>query len=140
MPRMRALSMSVLLAENTSNNGPLMVIPRSHRVFLSCVGETPDNHYKISLKKQEYGVPDEDSLAELAHAHGIVAPIGKPGTVILFDCNLMHGSHGNITPFRSEEHTSELQSLMRISYAVFCLKKKKEQKKKQSATLIRKTK
>src|SRR3546814_4589881 len=29
------------------------------------------------------------------------------------------------TQFRSEEHTSELQSLMRISYAVFCLKKKK---------------
>src|SRR3546814_20555887 len=29
-------------------------------------------------------------------------------------------------PFRSEEHTSELQSLMRISYAVFCLKKKKQ--------------
>src|SRR3546814_7967129 len=28
-------------------------------------------------------------------------------------------------PMRSEEHTSELQSLMRISYAVFCLKKKK---------------
>src|SRR3546814_4533851 len=31
---------------------------------------------------------------------------------------------------RSEEHTSELQSLMRISYAVFCLKKKKTVKKK----------
>src|SRR3546814_5449498 len=32
----------------------------------------------------------------------------------------------NLTPsMRSEEHTSELQSLMRISYAVFCLKKKK---------------
>src|SRR3546814_7976896 len=30
--------------------------------------------------------------------------------------------------FRSEEHTSELQSLMRISYAVFCLKKKKKNK------------
>src|SRR3546814_1097754 len=30
-----------------------------------------------------------------------------------------------ITPTRSEEHTSELQSLMRSSYAVFCLKKKK---------------
>src|SRR3546814_10000113 len=29
-----------------------------------------------------------------------------------------------VRPFRSEEHTSELQSLMRISYAVFCLKKK----------------
>src|SRR3546814_6557802 len=36
---------------------------------------------------------------------------------------------GRIAPFvsiRSEEHTSELQSLMRISYAVFCLKKKKQ--------------
>src|SRR3546814_7569787 len=32
---------------------------------------------------------------------------------------------------RSEEHTSELQSLMRISYAVFCLKKKKKQQAKQ---------
>src|SRR3546814_10231342 len=32
----------------------------------------------------------------------------------------------NRKQFRSEEHTSELQSLMRISYAVFCLKKKKK--------------
>ncbi|WP_033073532.1 ectoine hydroxylase [Sphingopyxis sp. MWB1] len=99
MPRMRALSMSVLLAENTPHNGPLMLIPGSHHSYLTCIGETPDNHYLSSLKKQEYGVPDEDSLAELAHRHGIVAPTGKPGTVILFDCNLMHGSNGNITPF-----------------------------------------
>src|SRR3546814_9170172 len=98
MPRMRALSMSVLLAENTPHNGPLMLIPGSHQTYLTCVGETPDDHYLSSLKRQEYGVPDEDHLADLAHAHGIVA--------------------------RSEEHTSELQSLMRISYAVFCLKKK----------------
>src|SRR3546814_2941566 len=33
---------------------------------------------------------------------------------------------------RSEEHTSELQSLMRISYAVFCLKKKKNKRRKDS--------
>src|SRR3546814_4198852 len=33
----------------------------------------------------------------------------------------------DVGPARSEEHTSELQSLMRISYAVFCLKKKKRQ-------------
>src|SRR3546814_10507678 len=40
---------------------------------------------------------------------------------------------------RSEEHTSELQSLMRISYAVFCLKKKKQmaQIRKLSTTLVR---
>src|SRR3546814_9183382 len=35
-------------------------------------------------------------------------------------------SGGKAAYFRSEEHTSELQSLMRISYAVFCLKKKKK--------------
>src|SRR3546814_10809633 len=35
---------------------------------------------------------------------------------------------------RSEEHTSELQSLMRISYAVFCLKKKKEKHKNTTPT------
>src|SRR3546814_2645109 len=37
-----------------------------------------------------------------------------------------------LTPDRSEEHTSELQSLMRISYAVFCLKKKHNTYKKNS--------
>src|SRR3546814_5374596 len=37
---------------------------------------------------------------------------------------------------RSEEHTSELQSLMRISYAVFCLKKKKKKKKYNETTNI----
>src|SRR3546814_2882259 len=35
---------------------------------------------------------------------------------------------------RSEEHTSELQSLMRISYAVFCLKKKKQNENKHLST------
>src|SRR3546814_3798552 len=43
-----------------------------------------------------------------------------------------HQSEGNNvnSDARSEEHTSELQSLMRISYAVFCLKKKKKQPNK----------
>src|SRR3546814_1628115 len=40
---------------------------------------------------------------------------------------------------RSEEHTSELQSLMRISYAVFCLKKKKIKNKKELATQTKDT-
>src|SRR3546814_1573203 len=38
------------------------------------------------------------------------------------------GLQRNVAAHRSEEHTSELQSLMRISYAVFCLKKKKQEK------------
>src|SRR3546814_9557709 len=39
-------------------------------------------------------------------------------------------SPGMLDGYRSEEHTSELQSLMRISYAVFCLKKKKKKKQR----------
>src|SRR3546814_9095191 len=40
-------------------------------------------------------------------------------------------AHFELGVHRSEEHTSELQSLMRISYAVFCLKKKKTQNQEQ---------
>src|SRR3546814_7746662 len=39
----------------------------------------------------------------------------------------IHSRRASRQEWRSEEHTSELQSLMRISYAVFCLKKKKKQ-------------
>src|SRR3546814_3265998 len=42
-------------------------------------------------------------------------------------------------PGRSEEHTSELQSLMRISYAVFCLKKKKKNEDKSPKCIVRTT-
>src|SRR3546814_9383788 len=41
-----------------------------------------------------------------------------------------------VTHGRSEEHTSELQSLMRIPYAVFCLKKKQRQITRQNHTII----
>src|SRR3546814_9117025 len=44
---------------------------------------------------------------------------------------------GNRRWIRSEEHTSELQSLMRISYAVFCLKKKKHKQKYTNITLTK---
>src|SRR3546814_3908949 len=46
---------------------------------------------------------------------------------------------GSVT-FRSEEHTSELQSLMRISYAVFCLKKQKHRKTNKLINLTQPTK
>jgi ectoine hydroxylase len=99
MPRMRALSMTVLLTENTPQNGPLMLMRGSHRHFIACVGETPQNHYRQSLRKQEYGVPEEGFLTRLAAEGGIAAPTGPAGTVIVFDCNTMHGSASNITPF-----------------------------------------
>src|SRR3546814_1503062 len=50
-------------------------------------------------------------------------PTGMAGTA----ANVTEGS--NVNAERSEEHTSELQSLMRISYAVFCLKKKNKNNK-----------
>src|SRR3546814_10883181 len=42
------------------------------------------------------------------------------------ELRITHAGSWDAIPQRSEEHTSELQSLMRISYAVFCLKKKKK--------------
>lgn len=98
MPRMRALSASLLLTDNTEHNGPLLVIPGSHRHYVRCVGETPDDHYKQSLRKQEYGVPDRAALTDLVRAGGLASVTGPPGTVVFFDCNMMHGSGGNITP------------------------------------------
>ncbi len=98
MPRMRALSVSLLLTRNTEHNGPLLVLPGSHRRYIRCVGETPPEHFKQSLKAQAYGVPDRESLTRLAADADIVSCTGETGTVVMFDCNLMHGSSGNITP------------------------------------------
>src|SRR3546814_7002204 len=50
-------------------------------------------------------------------------PLRRPGKAI------------TLTGMRSEEHTSELQSLMRISYAVFCLKKKNKQQQHVKTTI-----
>ena len=99
MPRMRALSMSITLTENFENNGPLMLIPGSHKQFVVCEGVTPRNHYLASLKKQEYGVPSDKCLETLVAKGGIISTVSKPGSVVVFDCNTMHGSNGNITPY-----------------------------------------
>ncbi|CAM3550754.1 ectoine hydroxylase [Hydrogenibacillus schlegelii] len=99
MPRMRALSVSVALEDNFPFNGPLLLMPGSHRVFVACPGRTPERHYERSLRRQEYGVPDEESLARLAERYGIEAAVGPAGSVLFFDSNVMHGSNGNITPY-----------------------------------------
>lgn len=99
MPAMRALSMSITLTENYAENGPVMLIPGSHHHYVVCEGNTPEEHFKASLKKQEYGVPSDACLAKLVAEGGIVSAVSKPGSVILFDCNTLHGSNGNITPW-----------------------------------------
>lgn len=98
MPRMRALSVSLFLTESHEFNGPLMIIPGSHLTYIRCPGETPEHHYEQSLKRQEYGVPPREALADLIEESEIVAPKGPAGSVVFFDCNLMHGSNGNLSP------------------------------------------
>src|SRR3546814_9863463 len=72
--------------------------------------------HQISL----YRVDEQEVAADMALA--MIAPIAFEGVVQPFRAKRrVVGDEEH----RSEEHTSELQSLMRISYAVFCLKKKK---------------
>ena len=99
MPRMRAVSASILATDNFELNGPLMLIPGSHRYFVPCVGRTPRDNYRQSLRDQTLGVPDEGSLAELARDGGVRAVKGAPGTLILFECNTLHASNANMSPY-----------------------------------------
>src|SRR3546814_2284843 len=72
------------------------------------------------LERSLLAAPD---LAQLDHV---------PAEVGLHRLAHVAGLHREQRVLRSEEHTSELQSLMRISYAVFCLKKKTKQKTRQN--------
>src|SRR3546814_8637289 len=66
-----------------------------------------------------------------AAGHGLEAAEVEAGAEAPALSRQHHGAHRRVgLEGRSEEHTSELQSLMRISYAVFCLKKKKKTDKK----------
>lgn len=99
MPRMRCFSMSILLTENNEFNGPLMLIPGSHRWFIPTEGKTPEENWKESLKNQTLGVPTADNLHRMADKGGLVAPTGPTGSVILFECNTLHASANNLSPW-----------------------------------------
>ncbi|MGH9086899.1 MAG: ectoine hydroxylase [Acidimicrobiales bacterium] len=100
MPAARALSISVALTPNYDCNGSLLIIPGSHKTFLATVGETPEDHYRQSLRRQDIGVPDQASLTRQVEEAGRIATItGAAGSAVMFDCNAMHGSAGNITPY-----------------------------------------
>src|SRR3546814_9777102 len=79
--------------------------------------------------------PEGIALAEIAARKDMTAP-----AVLRVNPDVDAGTHAKISTgkaenkFRSEEHTSELQSLMRISYAVFCLKKKNQHKTREKRT------
>jgi ectoine hydroxylase len=99
LPAMRTVSVSIALTDNLVVNGPLMIIPGSHRTFVACAGETPADHYRQSLRSQEIGTPDDASLRRLVEDAGEIRTFtGEAGGVTAFDCNCMHGSGSNISP------------------------------------------
>ncbi|QCF26810.1 ectoine hydroxylase [Hydrocarboniclastica marina] len=99
MPEMRAVSASLMLTDNSPFNGPLMLIPGSHDYFVPCVGRTPADNWKQSLKDQSIGVPDRSHIAALAERGGIEAPTGPAGSLLLFECNTLHASNSNMSPW-----------------------------------------
>lgn len=120
VPSMRMVSCSISLTPNTEHNGPLMLIPGSHHRFVSCVGATPEDHYRASLKRQEVGVPDDASLTQLVHEFGITAPHGPTGSATFFECNTMHGSNSNISPLPRSNVFVVYNSVENTLVAPFC--------------------
>lgn len=98
LPRCRCLSAWVMLTDNTQYNGPLYLIPKSHKKYVGCQGYTPKDNYKQSLKKQEYGVPSVEAVKELMAQSNIASALGRAGTLVFHDGNIMHGSPDNISP------------------------------------------
>src|SRR3546814_2842329 len=92
-----------------------LVIPRSIRIDLT--EQTPEAVNETPCTFNPCFGPRQIALGWAVRQHEPANGV----SAILFD---------NVIRIRSEEHTSELQSLMRISYAVFCLKKKKTKHKR----------
>jgi ectoine hydroxylase len=93
MPEPRAMNISVFIDEVMPINGPLMLIPRSHKHGTLAAG-----HDKQTTSYPLWTL-EHDSVSKLVNEGGIVAPTGKPGSVLMFHGNLVHGSAGNITPY-----------------------------------------
>lgn len=99
MPRMRAVTVWLMLDDNNEFNGPLYVVPGSHKKYVSCQGTTELNNHQKSLKKQVAGVPEPDSINQILKQNGLVSITGQPGTLVIHECNLLHGSPDNLSPW-----------------------------------------
>ncbi|WMY79252.1 ectoine hydroxylase [Citricoccus sp. I39-566] len=99
MPAPRAVSISISMTDNHSYNGPLMIMPGSHRQYVSCDGATPEDNYLKSLVMQGAGTPSKQVLTDFYDRYGIDVLEGEAGGAVMFDSNCMHASNGNVTPF-----------------------------------------
>lgn len=93
MPEPRAMNISVFLDEVMPINGPLMLVPRSQTA-----GDLKASH-DVETTSYPLWTLDEATVTRLVEQGGIVAPTGKPGSMLMFHGNLVHGSAGNITPY-----------------------------------------
>src|SRR3546814_7167184 len=90
---------------------------------------TPTTHIiKVDIAGLDDSIRVEHFCMRLAAAAGLDVAPTKIGVADGVTYMLVSRYDRTVVAGRSEEHTSELQSLMRISYAVFCLKKKKQHK------------
>jgi ectoine hydroxylase len=92
MPDPKAMNISVFLDEVFPYNGALMLIPRSHKDGVFDAG-----HDKATTSYPLWTL-DNAKVQSLYDKGGLVVPTGKPGGVLMFHGNLVHGSGGNITP------------------------------------------
>src|SRR2546421_2862831 len=93
MPEPRAMNISVFLDEVMPINGPLMLIPKSHKHGTLAAG------HDEQTTSYPLWTLDSKTVTQLAAEGGIVAPTGKPGSVLMFHGNLVHASPPNITPY-----------------------------------------
>ena len=93
MPEPRAMNIALFLDEVTSVNGPLMLIPGSHRAGVFEAG------HDLESTSYPLWTLDRETVTRLAEQGGIVAPTGAAGSVLMFHCNLVHASPSNISPW-----------------------------------------
>jgi ectoine hydroxylase len=106
MPTPRAVNMAVFVDEVNEFNGPLYLIPGSHRRGIQrfqSLQQLPAGYenspaWISSLTaKLNYAI-ERQCIADLVKSHGIVSAKGKAGSILIFDSSLVHSSPPNITP------------------------------------------
>ena len=126
MPTARLINMAIFLEEINEFNGPLYLIPGSHKQgVISSLNQTEQNSavsnndewissFKSNLK---YTTPEE-TVRNLVKQNGIEAPKSVTGSVLLFHPNCVHGSTNNISPFPRKMAIITYNSVENIPIAV----------------------